>query len=77
MFIKFLILFSYVILCDFYPIKHVDEENGAIGRDIDLPEMLLIFWVSIFMIDEIRHVLFIFLYKLSVKLNYLLLIIFF
>jgi hypothetical protein len=56
MFIVFLTLFSYVILCDFYPIKHIDEENVEIGQDLGWPEMLLIFWVSIFMIDEIRHV---------------------
>jgi hypothetical protein len=72
MFINFLILFSYVILCDFYPIKHVDEEHGEIGRDINWPEMLLIFWVSIFMIDEIRHVLFNYCFIfITYHLNYL------
>ena len=56
MFIFFLALFSYIMLCDFYPIKHLNDKGNQIGKDLGWPEILLIFWVSIFTIDEINQV---------------------
>ena len=58
MFVVFLLLFSYVMLCEFYPIKHLNADGVEIGQDIQLPEKVLIFWVGMFTLDEFNHVIF-------------------
>jgi hypothetical protein len=55
MFAVFILLFSYVILCDFYPIEQLNESGVAIGRPVNYPEICLIFWVLVFGIDEIHE----------------------
>ena len=57
MFFVFLLLFSYVILCEFYPIEQENDDGEKIGRKIRWPEIALIFWVLMFGVDEIRQVL--------------------
>jgi hypothetical protein len=55
MFLAFLLLFSYVILCDFYPIEQINEDGHRIGQPINLSEIVLIFWVLMFGIDEVHE----------------------
>ena len=55
MFLMFLILFSYVVLCDFYPIPtYANLTNLSLA--ISAPEIVLIIWVSLFAIDEVKEV---------------------
>lgn len=44
------------MLCEFYPIKQTNEEGIEIGDDIQVSELVLIVWVFVFLLDEIRHV---------------------
>jgi len=55
----FLILFSYILLCNFYPMYYVsDLDSQSTGRTrISLWEVLLIFWVLNFLVDEILKVI--------------------
>ena len=56
MYILFLILFSYVMLCDFYPIPTIINSTN-LGLVISIPEILLIVWINVFTFDEIREVI--------------------
>ncbi len=56
MFLVFLTLFSYVLLCDFYPIRHLNDRGVEIGQDIGLIEKIVIVWVCIFSIDALNQV---------------------
>ena len=46
-------LFSYVILCDFHPIKQIGEDLKEIGRNVNTPELALSCWVLVFLFDNI------------------------
>ncbi|CAF0919426.1 unnamed protein product [Brachionus calyciflorus] len=54
---------GYVILCNFYPIKHINEDGIEIGQNISWAEYLLIAWVLVFILDEIRQLIYIRLYR--------------
>lgn len=56
-FLIFLILLSYVMMCDFYPIKQLNDDGFEIGREIGLPEKILICWVAVFALDELRIII--------------------
>ena len=56
MFLIFLTMFSYVMLCDFYPIKHLNEDGIEIGKEIGIFEKILIIWVCIFLVDTSKQV---------------------
>jgi hypothetical protein len=53
--ILFLSLFTYVILCDFYPLP-VQPNSTNLGLSISIPEIVLILWVLALFFDEIREV---------------------
>ena len=55
MFILFLLLFSYVVVCDFYPIP-TNKNQTNLGLVISVPEIVLIIWVSFFAVDELQEV---------------------
>lgn len=57
MFIIFLCLFSYVLLCDFYPIVHINEDDIEIGKELGWSELTVMFWVLVFAMDEFRQFL--------------------
>ncbi|RNA09709.1 transient receptor potential cation channel subfamily M member 3 isoform X26 [Brachionus plicatilis] len=48
----FLILFSYVIVCDFHKINQSNEKT-SLGLAISIPEIILIIWVFTFILEEI------------------------
>jgi hypothetical protein len=54
-------LFSYVMLCDFFPVprpEQADERyDTSLGLLISIPEVVLIFWVFMHILDEIRQVI--------------------
>ena len=52
----FLILFSYVLLCDFYPLTASGNPVTRLNIAISIPEVILIIWVITFALDEIREV---------------------
>ena len=54
----FLILFSYIILCDFWPVDYVYESKSSanFGMLISVWEVVLIVWVLNFLLDEIIKV---------------------
>lgn len=54
-FFMFLILHSYVLLCDFYPIDNPGNPATSLGLSISIPEIVLIIWVITFAIDKIRE----------------------
>jgi hypothetical protein len=56
MYILFLLLFSYVMLCDFYPIP-TNQNFTNLGLPISIPEIVLIIWVTLFAVAEIRDVI--------------------
>lgn len=46
------------MLCDFFPIPRPKEaKETSFGLEISIPEVVLIFWVLMFIIDEIREVI--------------------
>jgi hypothetical protein len=49
-YILFLTLFSYVMLCDFYPVNNGDPTT-SLGLAISIPEIVLIIWVATFAVD--------------------------
>ena len=51
----FLVLFSYVLLCDFRKVGQADP-NTSLGLAISIPEIVLIIWVVTFALDEFRQV---------------------
>ena len=55
-YLLYLILFSYVILCDFYPLYQANELTSR-GLAISIPEIVLIIWTFTFGLDEIRQVI--------------------
>jgi hypothetical protein len=54
MYLLFLILFSYVILCDFNKISKPNKET-SVNLKISIPEVVLIIWVFTFALDEFRR----------------------
>ena len=54
----FLILFSYIILCDFWQVDYVNESKSSanFGMLISIWEVILIIWVLNFLLDEIIKV---------------------
>lgn len=48
-------LFSYIMLCDFFPIKS-ELSPTNVGLEISVPEIVLIIWVIMLSIDGIRQV---------------------
>lgn len=50
----FLLLFSYVLLCDFFPLNSPQKRLTHLGLAISIPEVVLIIWVSTFFIEEVR-----------------------
>ncbi|RNA06319.1 transient receptor potential cation channel subfamily M member 2-like [Brachionus plicatilis] len=54
-FIIFLLLFSYIILCNFFPIEYLNEDGIVLGKKISEIEFLLMGWVFVFFLDEIRQ----------------------
>jgi hypothetical protein len=52
-YLLFLILFSYVLLCDFYPIEISKNLSGRHGLLIGIPELLLIIWTVTLSLDMI------------------------
>ena len=56
-FILFLILFSYVILCDFYPIHNTTNMWVKQGIYISAPEIVLIIWVFTFAMEKVHKFL--------------------
>ena len=57
-FLLFLLLFSYFILCDFYPIRQKTADGEEFGDDVDPVEIILNAWVLIYALDEIHLVSF-------------------
>ena len=53
----YLILFSYVILCDFYPIYNNRNKQTSLGLPISVPEVVLIIWTTTFLFEEISQFL--------------------
>jgi transient receptor potential cation channel subfamily M protein 7 len=51
----FLILFSYVLLCDFYLINRSPDSTTSLGVYISVPEIVLIIWVFTFAVDKVRE----------------------
>jgi len=51
-YLLFLILFSYVLLCDFYMIGQ-QNKNTSLGLLISIPEILLIIWVFTFALEKV------------------------
>ena len=51
----FLILLSYVVLCDFSPINQANPVT-SLGLAISIPEIILHIWVITLAIDEFRIV---------------------
>ena len=53
----YLILFSYVMVCDFYPIPTLSNPTNM-GLNISIPEIVLIIWVFSIATDELYEVRF-------------------
>ncbi len=51
----FLMLFSYIMLCDFFPVA-TEMKDLNLGVGISVPEIILIIWIFLYTIDEIRQV---------------------
>jgi hypothetical protein len=54
-YILFLLLFSYVILCDFKEIDYSEIKDTG-DLPITIYEIILTVWVFTFLVDEIRQV---------------------
>ena len=59
-FILFLLLFSYILLCDFEQInkksEHFESVYGKFRNVVvAIPEIVLIIWVSVFVLEELRE----------------------
>ncbi len=52
----FLLLFAYVLLCDFFPIYADGLPSTRMGLRISVPEVCLIIWIISFTFEEIREV---------------------
>ena len=48
-------LFSYIMLCDFFPVA-TEMKDLNLGIGISVPEIILIIWIILYTIDEIRQV---------------------
>lgn len=71
-YILFLTLFTYVLLCDFFPISTNQYVTERFSLSIALPEVLLHIWVISSSIDFIfRQARFIFLLNLVLKYNFI------
>lgn len=55
--VMFLLLFSYVMLCDFYPTYVTNNQTTSLGLSISIPEVILIFWVTSYAVEEIRQLI--------------------
>lgn len=54
-YLLFLVLFSYILLCDFYPIGYKGNESTRFNTYISILEIVLIIWVLTFTCEEIRQ----------------------
>ena len=45
------------MVCDFYPIP-VTQNSTNLGLPISIPEIILIIWITVLLIDEMREVSF-------------------
>lgn len=52
----FLIMYCYVILCDFHPIEQADESPTTLSMNIGVLEVILIIWVLSIIIDRLHNV---------------------
>lgn len=52
-----MILYSYIILCDFFPINSTGIYDTNFGMDISIPEIVLIVWVATYALEEMRQVI--------------------
>lgn len=50
-------LFSYVILCDFFPLHNVGIAETRFNLNISLPEIILIIWTATYLLEEMRQVI--------------------
>ena len=66
----FLLLFSYVILCDFRSVENGEAINRNFNLVISVPEIVLIIWVITFGLDEFRQVVLCFWLWWFIKLDY-------
>ena len=54
-----MVLYSYVILCDFFPINFKEGVYEThLGLAISIPEIVLIFWVATYALEEMRQVIY-------------------
>lgn len=56
MFLLLLVLFSYVLMCDFYPVEQVDSHGVQFGQRVKWPEFVLTACVFVFALDAIYMV---------------------
>ncbi len=57
--IFYLLLFTYVMLCDFYPVTsagHYGNPQTKFGLKISLPEIVLIIWTITIIFEKIKNV---------------------
>ena len=52
-YLVFLLLFSYVVLCNYYPIHFEDRKDENVYLEVSIFELILIIWVLSFFLDEI------------------------
>jgi len=52
----FITLFSYVILCDFYPFGVGFSKTTTFNTEISISELILIIWAASFMIQKFKDV---------------------
>ncbi|CAF0977505.1 unnamed protein product [Brachionus calyciflorus] len=54
-YLMFLILFSYIMLCDFYPVDIIGKRETKFNTYISVLEIVLIIWILTFTCEEIRQ----------------------
>lgn len=52
----FLIMYCYVILCDFHPMEESNESPTTLSLNIGVLEVILIIWVFSIIIDRLHNV---------------------
>ncbi len=60
MYLVFLLMFTYVMLCDFYPVKVSSADSNASGTSEGISvsglEVLVIIWVYTYLVKELQMV---------------------
>lgn len=51
-----MVLYSYVILCDFFPLDKNPIYDLSFNLAISVPEIVLIFWTATYGLEEMRQV---------------------